>query len=227
LAGNRLINFNAGVISPVEEKKIIGLTMAERFRSYLPIVVDVETGGFNSQTDALLEISAAILEMDENGNIKPSEILFHHVIPFEGANIEKSALEFTGIDPYHPFRAAISEKEAITDIFTKIRQAIKNQHCSRALLVGHNATFDHGFVNAASDRCGLKRNPFHPFTTLDTASLAALAFGQTVLAKACVAADIEFDQNEAHSALYDVEKTAELFCLIVNRWHELGGWGYR
>ena len=90
--------------------------------------------------------------------------------------------------------------------------------------MGQNSHFDHGFLNAASERNNLKRNPFHPFSSFDTATLSGLAYGQTVLARACEVADIEFDNNEAHSARYDAEKTAELFCKIVNKWKDLGGW---
>ena len=73
-------------------------------------------------------------------------------------------------------------------------------------------------------RTNIKRNPFHLFSTFDTATLGGLVLGQTVLAKACESAGIEFENANAHSALYDAEKTAELFCYIVNRFHELGGW---
>lgn len=76
----------------------------------------------------------------------------------------------------------------------------------------------------ATERVGLKRNPFHPFSFFDTSTLAGLAFGHTVLARACALANIPFDNAEAHSAEYDATKTAELFCLIVNRWQSLGGW---
>ena len=101
---------------------------------------------------------------------------------------------------------------------------MKANQCNRAILVGHNAHFDAGFLTAATERLGLKRNPFHPFSYFDTATLAGLAVGHTVLARACALADIPFDNKEAHSAQYDVTKTAELFCLIVNRWRSLGGW---
>ena len=60
--------------------------------------------------------------------------------------------------------------------------------------------------------------------SFDTTSLAGLALGQTVLVKACRAAGIAFDQSEAHSALYDAQKTTELFCFMVNRYKALGGW---
>ena len=198
--------------------------MAQRFRGFLPVVIDVETGGFNARTDALLEIAAVIVTMDEDGRLIAKETISYHVKPFEGANIDPAALEFTGIDPYHPLRLAISEKEALENIFKGIRKALKEQGCRRAILVGHNASFDHGFVTAACERCDIKRNPLHPFSTFDTATLAGLAYGQTVLAKACEAAKVNFDASEAHSARYDTEKTAELFCKIVNRWAELGGW---
>ncbi len=198
--------------------------MAERFRGYLPVVIDVETAGFNSQTDALLEIAAVILGMDEEGMLMPDQTISCNVEPFEGANLEKAALEFTGIDPYSPLRGAISETEALENIFKPIRKAVKANGCKRAILVGHNSSFDLGFVNAAAERCGIKRNPFHPFSSFDTATLSGLAFGHTVLAKTCEIAGIDFNSKEAHSALYDTEKTAELFSLIINRWKELGGW---
>lgn len=198
--------------------------MASRFRGYLPVVVDVETGGFNSRTDALLEIAAVILGMDESGRIYPLESHDFHVDPFEGANLEQSALDFTGIDPWSPLREAVPEVEALNELFRPIRKAVKDQGCKRAILVGHNAIFDHNFLTEAVNRADIKRNPFHPFSTFDTVSLAGLALGQTVLAQACREAGIEFSNREAHSALYDAEKTAELFCLIVNRWKDLGGW---
>lgn len=197
--------------------------MAGRFRGYLPVVVDVETGGFNSATDALLEVAAVLLTMDENGWLLRGETIVRNVHPFEGANLEKSALEFTGIDPWHPERQALDERSALSDVFNPIRKAVKAHNCKRAVLVGHNATFDHNFVFAAATRADIKRNPFHPFSTFDTATLAGLAYGHTVLAEACKRAGIEFSNREAHSAAYDAEKTADLFCAIVNRWKALGG----
>lgn len=204
-----------------EEKNYL---LANRFRTFLPVVVDIETGGFNSQTDAILEISAVILGMDEKGIIDIEQTFFQRVIPFEGLTLEEAALKFTGIDPFHPLRIARPEREVIQTMFDMIRDAVKAKHCKRAILVGHNAHFDLGFVNAASERHNFKRNPFHPFSCFDTATLSGLAFGQTVLARACEVAGIDFDNDEAHSARYDAQKTAELYCQIVNTWQELGGW---
>ena len=198
--------------------------LANRFRTFLPVVVDIETGGFNSQTDAILEISAVILGMNEKGIIEIEQTFFQRVIPFEGLNLEEAALKFTGIDPFHPLRIATPEREVMQTMFDIIRDAVKAKHCKRAILVGHNAHFDLGFVNAASERHNFKRNPFHPFSCFDTATLSGLAFGQTVLARACEVAGIDFDNDEAHSARYDALKTAELYCQIVNTWQELGGW---
>lgn len=198
--------------------------MARRFRGYLPVVVDVETGGFNAATDALLEIAAVTIGMDDSGYLFPEHTYFFRVEPFEGANIEQAALEFTGIKLDHPLRMAVQEEQALTEIFRGIRKSLKSNGCKRAILVGHNSSFDLGFLNAAVNRSGVKRNPFHPFSSFDTATLAGLAYGQTVLAKACQTAGIAFDNREAHSARYDTEKTAELFCGIVNRWKEFGGW---
>ena len=198
--------------------------IAHRFRGFLPVVIDVETGGFNCHTDGILEIAATLLRMDDAGNLEPDETLSYNIEPFEGANLEAAALEFTGIDPHHPDRQAEKEVTVMGELLKKIRQQVKAHDCTRAVLVGHNAHFDLGFVMAAINRCGIKRNPFHPFSVMDTASLSGLAYGHTVLARACQLADIEFDNNEAHSAAYDAEKTAELFCQIVNRWQDLGGW---
>ena len=189
------------------------------------MVVDVETAGFNAKTDALLEICAITLTMDEHGDLHPASTLHFHIEPFEGANLEKEALDFIGIrDPFSPLRGAVTEQHALKEIYKLIRKEQKDADCSRAIMVAHNATFDLNFVNAANERSKLKRVPFHPFATFDTAALSGLAYGQTVLAKACKAAGMEFDNREAHSALYDTQKTAELFCGIVNKWKALGGW---
>ena len=197
-------------------------TIAQRFRGFLPVVVDVETAGFNAATDALLEVAAVVVQMDPVGRLYPGEPLHAHIAPFPGANLDPKALAFNGIDPHHPFRQALPELEALRALLNPIRQAVKANACTRAILVGHNAFFDLGFLNAAVERTGFKRNPFHPFSTFDTVSLAGLAHGQTVLAKAAVAAGLDWDEGEAHSALYDAERTAQLFCAIVNRWDESG-----
>ena len=200
--------------------------LKNRFRGYFPVVIDVETAGFNSKTDALLEIAVTMLKMDDDGVLQLDKTLHYHIEPFEGANLEPEALAFNGIDPTNPLRGAVSEKEAFLEIFKEVKKAQKASECHRSIIVAHNAAFDHGFVSEAIERNGLKRTPFHPFATFDTAALAGLAIGQTVLAKACAMAGIPFDNREAHSALYDTERTAELFCLIVNRWKSLGGWPY-
>lgn len=208
-----------------DDNEAISKTLiAKRFRGFLPIVVDVETGGFNSQTDALLEIAAVTLDFDDDNQLCLQETYNFHVDPFPDANIEESALEFTGIHLDSEFRQAEPESMVLPNLFKPIRKAIRDSGCNRAIMVGHNAHFDLGFLNAAINRNNIKRNPFHPFSCLDTASLAGLAYGHTVLAKSCQLAGIAFDNNEAHSAAYDAEKTAELFCLIVNRWKNLGGW---
>ena len=195
--------------------------MSNRFRGYLPVVLDVETGGFNPGTDALLESAIAIIQMNDSGFLELGETLSFNIKPFQGANIEDAALQFTGIDPDHPFRYAIDEKEALEKMFSKVRKEIKRTGCHRAIVVAHNASFDHSFLCRAAERCEIKRNPFHPFSTFDTATLAGLAYGQTVLARACEAAGISFNNDEAHSAAYDCNKTAELFCQIVNKWERL------
>lgn len=193
------------------------IPIGKRFRGFLPVVVDVETGGFNAATDALLEIAAVLIHMREDGDLESGETYRYHVKPFEGANLDPASLEVTGINPDHPLRLALDEGEALAKIFKPIRTAVKENKCNRAILVGHNSFFDLSFLNAAVSRAGIKRNPFHPFSSFDTATLGGVALGQTVLSRALEAASIEWDSREAHSAAYDAQKTAELFCLIVNR----------
>ena len=203
---------------------VLKTALAQRFRGFMPVVVDIETGGFNAATDAMLEIAAVLVDVDATQGWHRTATISHHVKPFEGANLEEAALKFTGINPHHPLRIAHPEADVFSDMFGHIRNKMKLEGCKRAILVGHNAHFDHGFVRAASERHKLKRDPFHPFSSLDTASMAALCFGQTVLSRACTAAGMDFDPEAAHTARYDADKTAELFCIMINRWQKLGGW---
>ena len=195
--------------------------ISRRFRGFLPVVVDFETGGFNCRTDALLEMAAVILRMDDAGTLVRGDTIHCHVKPFEGANLEPAALQITGIDPWHPLRLALAEREALQHLFKPIRDAMKEADCKRAILVAHNAHFDLGFLNEAIGRTGVKRSPFHPFSVLDTATLCGVAYGQTVLAQAAIAAGMTWDSGRAHSAVYDAELTADLFCQIVNRFKPL------
>ena len=215
--------FRASIILGTMNNIVYNPLISRRFRNYLPVVVDVETAGFNAQNDALLEVAAVTLKMDDDGYLSPAEAFSHHILPFEGANLDPKALAFNGIDPCNPLRNALPEKEALIAFFEPIRAAVKASACKRAILVGHNAFFDLSFINAAVERHDYKRNPFHPFSTFDTVTLAGLAFGQTVLARSAIAAGIEWDAAQAHGALYDTQKTADLFCHIVNQWQALGG----
>lgn len=195
--------------------------LAHRFRKYLPVIIDIETAGFNSKKNPLLEIAAVIVEFDDQGLLQPTETYTSNIVPFNGSELDEAALKFTGIDPYHPFRMAVDEKIALTKIFKPVKEAAKRNECNRAILVGHNPAFDINFLNAAIERTKIKRSPFHPFSSFDTATLGGLAYGQTVLAKIAKAAGLEWDAEKAHSALYDAEQTAKIFCMIVNKWKEL------
>ncbi|MCY7355767.1 MAG: ribonuclease T [Lysobacter sp.] len=192
--------------------------MSERFRGYLPVVVDVETGGFDWNKHALLEIAVVPIDLDEQGAYVCGESASAHVVPAAGTLIDPKSLEVTGIILDHPFRMAKPEREALDHVFATVRAAIKKHGCQRAILVGHNAHFDLNFLNVAVARSGHKRNPFHPFSVFDTVTLAGVAYGQTVLARAVQAAGLDWNSNDAHSAVYDAERTAQVFCKIVNAW---------
>jgi len=197
--------------------------MARRFRGFLPVVVDVETGGFHATTDALLEIAAVLIDMTDTGALVRGATHSFHVQPYAGARLDPEALIVNGIDPFHPLRPALPERDALQRIFREVRHALHAYGCTRAILVGHNAGFDLGFLNAVVARADLKRNPFHPFSCFDTATLAGAALGQTVLAKAVTIAGFTWDSGAAHSAAYDAERTADVFCLVCNRLRESFG----
>ena len=203
----------ATTTAPVQIRK-----MSERFRGYLPVVVDVETGGFDWNRHALLEIAMQPIDLDENGLLVPGETASAHLVPAPGTEIDPKSLQITGIDLDHPFRLAKEERDALDHVFAAVRAAVRKHDCQRAILVGHNAHFDLNFLNAAVARTQHKRNPFHPFSVFDTVTLAGVAYGQTVLARAVHAAGLPWNGEEAHSAVYDTERTAELFCKIVNAW---------
>lgn len=190
--------------------------MSKRFRGFYPVIIDIETAGFDYKRSAVLELAAVTITYDEQGSLIPETTYAYHIEPFTSATFDAEALAFTGIDPHHPFRFAKPESDVLQDLFKHVNLHKKNHHCNRAVMVAHNATFDMGFLQAMITRCELKKNPFHAFTTFDTATLSAAAYGQTVLAKAMEKAGIAFDAKEAHSAIYDAEKTAELFCKIIN-----------
>lgn len=193
-------------------------SLAKRFRGFLPVVVDLETGGFNPETHALLEMAFVTLKVDANGRLNRDKTYACHVLPFPGAKMDPQCMAVNRIDPYHPFRFALTEEQALDEMLKPIQKEVINSGCQRAVLVGHNPCFDLSFLKAAVKRCCFKDNPFHSFTTFDTATLAAMAYGQTILVKAVLAAGLGFDRNEAHSAIYDAEKTADLFCKIINLW---------
>jgi ribonuclease T len=208
---------SAAAPEPAPPSAAAAALMSRRFRGYLPVVIDVECGGFHAATDALLEIAAVLIDMGEDGTLRRGATHTYHVQPFAGARLDPAALAVTGIDPHHPLRPALPERDALQRVFREIRHAVRGYECRRAILVGHNAAFDLGFLNAAVARADVKRNPFHPFSCFDTATLAGAALGQTVLAKAVTIAGLTWDADSAHSARYDAERSAEIFCLVCNR----------
>ena len=191
--------------------------LKNRFRKYLPVVVDIETGGFNPTSNAILEIAITLIE-EENKKLIVGETFRHHIVPFEGSIVEKESLEFTKINLDHPLRNAVTESEALNDLFKIINKAKNKYECSRAILVGHNAHFDNSFLTESLKRNNIKKTPFHKFSVIDTVSLGVLATGQTVLARICDKLNIDYDNDKAHSAAYDTVVTAQVFCSILNKY---------
>lgn len=197
------------------------MRIKDRFRGFLPVVVDVETGGLNAGTDALLEVAVVALAHCTERGFVAGEAIGVHLTPFAGARIDPKSLALTKIDIDHPFRFAVSETQGLDQLFKAVRSAVRAADCTRAVLVGHNAHFDLAFLNAAIARTQHKRSPFHPFTCFDTATLAGVFLGQTVLAKALAVAGLEYHPEQAHSAVYDAERTAALLCWLLNRLDQL------
>ena len=193
--------------------------LKERFRKYLPVVVDLETGGFDSNSNAILEIAITLIEEEDNQLVVGDTHRFH-IEPYKGLIVEDESLKFTKINLDHPLRNAVSEEHALKELFKIINKSKNAYECSRAILVGHNAHFDSSFLNAAVERNNIKKSPFHPFSVLDTVTLGALATNQTVLARICEALDIDYDSKEAHSAAYDSDVTAKVFCKVINNYNE-------
>ena len=190
------------------------MNLAARFRGFLPVVIDIETGGFDANEHAILELAAVFVDFDDRG-LRLAGHWHQAVRPRPDSRMEEASLKVTGIDPTRP---GSEEREALAELFGVVRKAQRDAECQRSVLVAHNAAFDMGFLNAAIERHNIKRAPLHPFSFIDTASLAAVAVGHTVLREACVRAGIDFDTERAHGALYDAERAAELFCWMVNRW---------
>ena len=189
--------------------------LKDRFRKFLPVIVDLETGGFNSKRNAILEIAIQLID-EEDSKLILGDSYRYHIKPFEGLEVDKEALEFLRLDLNHPLRLAVEEEHALKEFFKIINKQKSKYECSRAILVGHNAFFDHSFLLEACRRNNIKKSPFHPFSLIDTVSLGVLATKQTVLARVCKELDISYDNDEAHSAAYDAEVTAQVFCKIIN-----------
>ncbi|MPV86649.1 ribonuclease T [Ostreibacterium oceani] len=202
---------------PIAKTAIAKTAIAKRFRGFLPVVVDLETGGFDANKHALLELAAVVLDMDERGNLFKKHTIHAHVKPFAGASIDPAALQVNGIVPNHPLRIAKDEKQALTELFSGLKKHLAEAGCSRAIMVAHNAMFDLGFLQAAVARCQIKDSPFHSFSTFDTVTLGGVMTGQTVLSRIAEQCGLDYDTAKAHGAKYDAELTADIFCQLVNR----------
>ena len=53
------------------------MILKERFRKYLPVVVDIETGGFNPLNNAILEIAITLIE-EIDGQLEVGDTYRHH-----------------------------------------------------------------------------------------------------------------------------------------------------
>ena len=192
------------------------MLLNQRFRKYLPVVVDLETGGFDPINNAILEIAVTLIGQNDKYELVVLDTHRYHIDPYKDLIVEQESLDFTKIKLDHPLRKAVSEKEALKELFKIINKAKSEYSCSRAILVGHNAHFDLAFIKESIKRNNIKKSPFHPFSVLDTVSLGAIHTQQTVLARVCESLSIDYDSNEAHSAAYDAEITAKVFCNIIN-----------
>ena len=71
--------------------------LKDRFRKFLPVVVDLETGGFDPKKNAILEIAIQLIDED-NSKLILGDSHRYHINPFNGLIVNKDALEFLKLD---------------------------------------------------------------------------------------------------------------------------------
>ena len=92
------------------------MELSERFRGYLPVVLDLETGGFDHQVNPILELACCFVQMqDDRLSIKGQESW--NVQPVDGMVVEPASLKVTGIDLDDPHRDAMDEASVLKDFF--------------------------------------------------------------------------------------------------------------
>ncbi|MDD6695675.1 MAG: PolC-type DNA polymerase III [Lachnospiraceae bacterium] len=155
------------------------------------VVFDIETTGFSSVTNHIIEIGAVKVE---NGKI-----------------VDRFS---TYVNPQEPIPYRITKLTTITDADVMDAPTIDQvlpeffAFCEGCVLVAHNASFDIGFIKENARRLGLP----YAYTHVDTLAMARVLLPQ--LAKFTldhVAKTVGVSLENHHRAVDDAEATAEIF----------------
>ena len=218
-ASDELVPFRAGETSP-GDSRLRGrlrlndtLPMQNRFRGFMPVVIDVECGGFIPYRCTVGNCRSVVGDSGD-GSLAAWGNWRYHVQPFP-APTSNGVTRCDGLSILFTRYAQRFQRRSAHAIVQEISQAMKDNDCTRAILVGHNACFDLNFLNAAVARTEIKRNPFHPFSSFDTATLAGVAFGQTGYRSRFKRPESLGIRTNAFGA-YDAQQTADCFARSAN-----------
>ena len=166
------------------------------------VVFDLETTGFSSAKDKIIEIGAVKVE---NGEITDKYSTF--------------------VNPKIPIPFRITQLTSITDEMVMESPEIETilppflKFVGDAVLVAHNASFDVSFIEENCRRQGIEPD----FTSVDTVGLARVLlptlskFKLNVVAKA-----LNISQEHHHRAVDDARVTAEIYVKFIQMLEERG-----
>lgn len=170
-------------------KKIFTAKDLETIREY--VVLDVETTGFSRSNDRIIEI--AVIHYRDGKEINRFSSLINPQIPISPA---ASAVN-------HITNEDVANAPTIETVLSDVLRII-----DRNLIIGHNVSFDLGFLGCAIPQ----EQEDLVIEYIDTVSLSKRAFpGLASYKLVDLVTNLKISNSQAHRALEDVELTAKLF----------------
>ncbi len=174
-----------------------GITTDDAF-----VVFDLETTGFSSEENNIIEIGAVRIEGRKITGRFSTFVNPKEPIPYR---IEK----LTGIND-----AMVADAPFINDALTQFAK-----FCEGAVFVAHNATFDMGFLSAKEEAAGMGRT-YSYVDTLEMARLLVPEIARFKLDSLCKHFKISLENH--HRAVDDAEATAHIFLKLIERLDKKG-----